>query len=467
MKIRRFMPALLLVLVLLLQACGGTATPTSTVVAPADTATSAPAATDEPTTAAATTAPTMEATATTAMSDLTPETGGDLSGTVTFWSSYNTVSPEMETLTGQIIPAFQKQYPNVTVKAQALPGDELRQKLLTSIAGGETPDVVRADIIWVPEFAELGALAKLDEEMEDFDDLKEQVYPGPLSTNFYKGNYYGLPLDTNTKVAFYNNEVLAAAGMSAPPKDWAEFTTFCEKVKALNKPDTYCYAESGTGPWSILPWIWAGGGSVTDPEYTKATGYVNSPKTVAALTTLRDLLKNGLISPSILGGGMATSDALGKGQAGMIIEGPWMPPIFEKQFPELKYTLATLPAGAGGTSSVVGGEDIVLFEKSQNKEASVAFIRFMLSEEAQLAMGKVGQMPVLKSLSGNSAMPAYYATFQEQLQTAQARTPSPAWPKIDEALNTAFQEVFRGEKEPQAALDEAATVIDGLLAGKP
>jgi hypothetical protein len=27
--------------------------------------------------------------------------------------------------------------------------------------------------------------------------------------------------------------------------------------------------------------------------------------------------------------------------------------------------------------------------------------------------------------------------------------------------------VFRGEKEPQAALDEAATVIDGLLAGKP
>lgn len=462
MKIRRFMPALLLVLVLLLQACGGTTpTPTSTVVAPADTATTGPAAMTEPT-AAATTAPTTEATA---LSGETPES--DLSGTVTFWSSYNTVSPEMETLTGEIIPAFQKLYPNVTVKAQALPGDELRQKLLTSIAGGETPDVVRVDIIWVPEFAELGALAKLDEEMEDFDDYKEQVYPGPLSTNFHKGNYYGLPLDTNTKVAFYNNDVLAEAGMSAPPKDWAEFTSFCEKVKALNKPDTYCYAESGTGPWSILPWIWAGGGSITDPEYTKATGYVNSPQTVAALTTLRDLLKNELISPSIMGGGMATSDALGKGQAGMIIEGPWMPPIFEKQFPDLKYTLATLPAGAGGTSSVVGGEDIVLFEKSQNKEASIAFIRYMLSEEAQLAMGKVGQMPVLKSLSGNSALPAYFATFQEQLQTAQARTPSPAWPKIDEALNTAFQEVFRGEKEPQAALDEAATVIDGLLAGTP
>jgi multiple sugar transport system substrate-binding protein len=451
--IRKLMPALLLVLVLVLQACGGTtAPPTSTVVAPADTAT----------TAAATAEPTAEATATTGGT-----TGSDLSGTVTFWSSYNTVSPEMETLTGQIIPAFQKQYPNVTVKAQALPGDELRQKLLTSIAGGETPDVVRADIIWVPEFAELGALAKLDQEMDDFAKYKDLVYPGPLSTNFYKGNYYGLPLDTNTKVSFYNNSLLSAAGMSAPPKDWAEFTSFCEKVKALNKPDTYCYAEGGTGPWSILPWIWSGGGSVTDPEYTKATGYVNSKETVAAITTLRDMLKNNLISPGILGGGIATSDALGKDQAGMIIEGPWMPPIFEKQFPDLKYTLALVPAGAGGSSSVVGGEDIVLFEKSQNKAASIAFIRFMLSEESQLALGKVGQMPVLKSLSGNSALPAYYADFQKQLETAQARTPSPAWPKIDEALNTAFQEVFRGEKEPQAALDEAATIIDGLLAGKP
>ncbi|HEX8597853.1 MAG TPA: extracellular solute-binding protein [Chloroflexia bacterium] len=463
--IRRFKPALLLVLVLLLQACGGT-TPTPTTV-PTSADTPVVAATTEATTAptAEATEATVAATATTGESDTTGTS--DLSGTVTFWSSYNTVSPEMETLTGEIIPAFQKLHPNVTIKAQALPGDELRQKLLTSIAGGETPDVVRVDIIWVPEFAEMGALAKLDEEMEDFDEYKELVYPGPLSTNFHKGNYYGLPLDTNTKVAFYNNDVLSAAGMSAPPKDWAEFTTFCEKVKALNQPDTYCYAESGTGPWSILPWIWAGGGSITDPEYTKATGYVNSPETVAALTTLRDMLKNELISPSILGGGIATSDALGKGQAGMIIEGPWMPPIFDKQFPDLKYTLATLPAGDGGTSSVVGGEDIVLFEKSQNKEASLEFIRFMLSEEAQLALGKVGQMPVLKSLGGHADLPEYFATFQEQLETAQARTPSPAWPKIDEALNTAFQEVFRGEKEPQAALDEAATAIDALLAGTP
>jgi multiple sugar transport system substrate-binding protein len=93
-------------------------------------------------------------------------------------------------------------------------------------------------------------------------------------------------------------------------------------------------------------------------------------------------------------------------------------------------------------------------------------MRFVLEDQAQIAMGKTGQMPVLQSLTGNSELPAYFATFQQQLATAQPRTPSPASPKIDDAINTAVQQVLRGEKEPQAALDEAAAAVDDLLAGK-
>ncbi len=142
-----------------------------------------------------------------------------------------------------------------------------------------------------------------------------------------------------------------------------------------------------------------------------------------------------------------------------------MPGIFKKQFPALAYQYATVPAGPGGTSSVVGGENIVVFKSTQNKEAALAFTRFMVSEEAQLAMGKIGQMPVLKSLAGNADLPDYYPTFQEQLKTAKARTPVPAWPKIDEAVSNAILKALRGEATVQAALDEAATQVDALLAG--
>jgi multiple sugar transport system substrate-binding protein len=398
--------------------------------------------------------------------DGTPVVDESLSGTVTYWTAYNTVSPEFKALTEEVIPAFNARYPNVKIDAQAIPYDDLRQKLLTGIAGGQTPDLLRADIIWVPEFAELGALAKIDELIPDFATYKDRFYPGPLATNFYQGNYYGLPLDTNTRIVFYDKPVFEAAGITAAPATFEEVAAACAKIKALGKPDTYCFAEGGTGAWNVLPWIWSAGGAVTDPEYTTATGYLNGAGSVAAVTLLRDMLNDGTLSPSILGGGIATSDAIGKDQVGFIVDGPWMPPIFEAQYPDLQYDLAPFPAGPGGSISVVGGENIVLFEQSKVKDAALAFMRFVLEEEPQIAMGKTGQMPVLQSLTGNSELPAYFATFQEQLATAQPRTPSPAWPKIDDAINTAVQQVLRGEKEPQAALDEAAAAVDELLKKK-
>lgn len=461
--VRRSFSALTLVFMLLLSACGGTPTVSSSPVPNASEPTAAPAA-SQATTAPAATTEAAVATAPAATTAAPTAAATDaLSGNIVYWTAYNTVSPEFKTLTEQIIPAFQKQHPDVSIDAQAIPYDDLRKKLVAAIAGGETPDLLRSDIVWVPEFAEQGALAKLDEALPDFASLKDGFYAGPLATNFYKDHYYGLPLDTNTRVIFYNMDVFKAAGISEPPKTFADFAADCGKIKALNKADTFCYAEGGTGAWNVLPWIWSAGGNITDPTFSKATGYLNSEGTVAAVTMLRDMLKDGTLSPSIMGGGLQTSEAIGTNQVGMIIDGPWMPPIFQAQYPDLKSGFTPMVSGDGGSSSVVGGENIVMFDKTQNKDASLAFMRFLLEEPQQIAMGKTGQMPVLRSLSGNKELPEYFATFQKQLETANPRTPSPAWPKIDDAINTAVQEVLRGEKEPQAALDEAATTVDQLL----
>ncbi len=389
-----------------------------------------------------------------------------LSGEVSFWTAYNTVSPENETLVNEIIPAFQALHPNVTVTALALPYDELRTKLLTSIAGGLSPDLVRADIIWVPEFAEMGALAKVDELIPDFESYAAQFYPGPLATNFFQGNYYGLPLDTNTRVLIYNEALFDEAGIEAAPTTIEEFEAACAQIDALGKEDTNCYAEGGTDPWSTLPWIWSNGGALTNEDFSVATGYINGEGTVGTAEMLKRWLDDGTMSQSILGGGTPTSEAIANGQVAMIIDGPWMPPIFAAQFPDFQSGMALIPAGAGGTSSVVGGENIVLFEASENKDAALAFMQFMLEEEQQIAMGKTGQMPVLQSLTGNAELPAHFAIFMEQLATAQPRTPSPEWQKIAEATSNAFQYVLRDEKDAQTALDEAAVIVDGLLAGE-
>jgi multiple sugar transport system substrate-binding protein len=394
-----------------------------------------------------------------------PSPSPEVSGTITFWNGYAADGEEIKTFTEVVLPAFNKQYPNVTVEHQEIPYDDLRQKLVTGLAGGTLPDVLRADIIWVPEFADQDALLALDTEMADFQQLADTVYAGPLSTNKWQDHYYGLPLDTNTRILFLNDKVLSDAGVAAAPTTIEEFEAAAKQVQDALGEKTYLYAEGGTGAWSVLPWIWSFGGGVTNEDITSAQGVLNGPGTVAAVTKLKEWLDKGFLSPSILGGGTATSEQFGGDTSATILEGPWMPGIFEKQFPELGFSYAPVPAGPGGSHSVVGGENIVVFKNTENKEASLAFTRFMLSEEAQLAMGKIGQMPVLKSLSGNAELPEYYPTFQTQLETANARTPSPAWPKIDEAISNAVLKALRGDMEIQAALDEAATTIDGLLAG--
>lgn len=408
--------------------------------------------------------PSPSAPPTTSTSPSTPAPSAAITGTVTFWNGYAADGDEIKTFTEVLLPAFNALYPNVTVDHQEIPYDDLRQKLVTGLAGGTLPDVLRADIIWVPEFADQGALLALDEVMPDFDSLAGQVFPGPLSTNKWGDHYYGLPLDTNTRVLFYNTKVFQQAGVAAAPTSLDEFEAAMAKVVATLGADKYGYAEGGTGPWSVLPWVWSFGGGITDEGLTKATGTLNGPATVAAVTRLKEWLDAKYLSPSILGGGLATSEQFGNDQAAMILEGPWMPGIFKNQFPDLAYEYAKVPAGPGGSASVVGGEDIVVFKATKNQEAALAFTRFMLSEEAQLAMGKIGQMPVLSSLVGHADLPDYYPTFMEQLGTAKARTPVPAWPKIDEAVSNAILKALRGEATVQAALDEAATQVDALLA---
>ncbi|MFZ5817398.1 MAG: extracellular solute-binding protein [Bacillota bacterium] len=381
--------------------------------------------------------------------------------TITFWHTYSADGSENKTMNEVVIPAFQKKYPHITVKAVIQPYDGLHDSLVTAAAGGTTPDVMRMDIIWTPEFAKLGALEML-ETYPGFNELKAKVFPGPLATNIYKGKYYGLPLDTNTQVFVYNPEFLSAAGLSAPPKTWDEFKKYLSAFKG--QQDKFGYAPGGTGPWAMLPLFWSLGGNVTNEDYTKASGYLNSADSVAALEELNRLLQEGLFATTLIGGQPGTWDGYKGGNYGALLEGPWFFAILGNEL-KGKMVGAPVPAGKGGSISVVGGENIVMFKSAKHKEAAWQFIQFLLSDEAQVAMARTGQMPVTHSASANPVMKeaGYYDAYVEQLKTAKPRTPVPAWNKIDKILNDAFESVFRSKATAKEALDKAAKEIDALL----
>lgn len=380
--------------------------------------------------------------------------------TISFWHTMS--EPEMEQL-AKVVAIFEAENPNIKVEILNVPYDEFRRKLITSMAGGTAPDLIRSDIIWVSEFAYMGALAKLDEVMPDFDTYKEAVFPGPLSTTYFRGHYYGLPLNTNTRILVYNIQMFKDAGIEAPPATMEEFLVACEKINALGD-DKYCFADGGTYAWAVNPWIWSFGGDVTDEDITVASGYLNGENTQVAYEYLKNLVDLGYMHPGILGGGVDAWGGFGNNEIAMLLEGPWFTPFFGGTL-GIDYGYAPTPAGSGGSISVVGGEDIVMFQQSQHKEEAAKFIRFMLSEETQITMAEGGLIPVIKSALDTDFIKnhVYFGYFLEQLKTAKARTPHPNWTKIEDIYNLAGGEFLTGEKSFKDAFDAVAETIDGLL----
>ncbi|MFO7546490.1 MAG: extracellular solute-binding protein [Trueperaceae bacterium] len=377
---------------------------------------------------------------------------------ITFWHTYSTGSGEEQTMLEQVIPRFQEEHPDIRVEAVGFPYDDFRQKLLTAFAGGIVPDLVRMDIIWVPEFADMGALERLDGH-DGFEALAESVFPGPLSTNFWDGGYFGLPLDTNTQVMLYDVDAVGT-----PPATFEEFVAYLEENGDASA-DRWGFAVPGPAAWYVLPWIWSNGGAVTDEAITTAQGYLNGPATVGALEMLVDLYERGLIAPTFGESGIGTWEGLGGGQYLAIQDGPWAYPSIHAQYPDRNLAHAPMPAGPGGSVSIVGGEDIVMFADSTHKDAAWAFLEFLLSPWAQITMASTGQIPVIQAALEDPYIleHPFYGVYLEQLQTAKARTPHPAWTRIEEAMQNAFQRVIMGDATAQQALDEAAQLVDQYL----
>jgi len=398
-------------------------------------------------------------------------TGGDEGSsdepvTITFWGSYGNGgnSAQQDVLNDTLIPAFEAEHPNITVQYVDVPYDDLLQKLTTSAAGDELPDLVRADLGWVPKFADLGVLVPLSQAMPDFQELADATFPGVLSTNLWKGDYYGLPLDTNTRVLITSQAALDAQGLDAPP---ATFDEFVAGAKKLEGTDMAVFADGGLGAWNLSPWIWSGGGAVTDDDVTVSSGYLDSAESIATVQMLVDLYQDGQVSTGITGntGAISTAEGLPNGNYANIFDGPWMNGIWESQFPDFEPIYAPIPAGDGGSVSVVGGEDIVLTASSQHKEAAMKFIRFTQSEEFQLALVPTGQLTVISALGDKQVeLVPYYALFTQQLETAKARVAIPDASEIDTILNEELVPAFEGTVTVKEALGNAAKRVDELLA---
>lgn len=390
--------------------------------------------------------------------------------TINFWHHYSAQSAENDTLTKVLIPKFESENPGIKVNAVSHEWADLHNKILVSAQSGTLPDVARLDAAWIPEFQAADILTSLDEKTSDFKDVSQALLDSAMSTAKIGDHYYGLALNTNTKILFYNVKAFKDAGIT-PPQTMEEFINDTKKLSGTNEngQQIWGYDEPALAGWNLCPFIWSYGGDLLNPEQTKASGYINSEKTVAAVQMFAGLYKDKAIT-GWNSGDIPMTDGFGTGRYRMILEGPWKIAEMKGAYPDFEYATAPIPAGDGGSVSVLGGEDISLFNTSGNdaaKEAAWKFAKFMTGEFAQTEMAKCGQIPVNKTaLESETVKNSDFAPFIEAIKTAKSRPTVACWSEIDSELSAAVTSVINGEKTAQEAMDQLAVKVDGLLAGK-
>jgi multiple sugar transport system substrate-binding protein len=375
-----------------------------------------------------------------------------------FWNAYS--ESENKVMKEKIIPKFQSEHPNITVKSVQMPTDGLKQQVIQAISGNSSPDLMRMDIVWVPEFAKMGALSDIT-TLDGFSGLKDGFFAGPLQTNLFNGKYFGMPLDTNTKTGIYNKKLLAQAGFTEPPKTYDELLSAAGK---LNK-DQYLIGCDGANTWSLAPYFMSFGGKITDDKYTVATGYLNSQASIDALTKLVELNDKKIIGPCLLGGKPDKWTGVTTGKYLMVDDGPW---FYTAEKPEqiAAVVSGTLPTGAGGSISVVGGEDIVMFKNAKHPKEAWEFSKFLVSEFSQKTMEiEAGNIPTVQAYANSPEVLAVpnVKTYIDQLKNAWPRTPSANWEKISDKISIEWESAFRHKKTPTQALNDACKAADPLL----
>ena len=333
--------ASLVVLVsMLLSACGAPATSAATA---APVATEAPAMTEAP---VATEAPAMTE---------APVAAGPSCGTdpVVLKASFETGFD----LPFKLSEEFTKQYPNVTWDIS----QDQFANLITStplvLASDNAPDLLRLPTM--VSFAKDGLLMNLDGYATTFgwnDWPVPQLNQNRIDADGVRGSgtLYAMGLNYSLTGVFYNKTLAAQIGMTEPPKTVAEFEDLLAAAKAAGLQPIMMWgsAKSGMGlafPLQQLMSAYGPVGPINEWIFGKAGATIDTPTNLVAAQHLEQWIKAGYFPADI--NAIEYTDAaarFGKGEGVFTFNGDWQNAGYDTDLPGNVGFFLMPPAEAGG-----------------------------------------------------------------------------------------------------------------------
>jgi len=142
--------------------------------------------------------------------------------TLTYWGLW-----EPEVVMNGIIAEWEKNHPQIKIKYIQQNHREYRERLQSSFAREEGPDIFRFHLTWVPMFK--NELEPIPSSVINISDYEKTFYPVVLENLRAGTSYLGIPIMIDTLALFYNEDIFLSAGKT-PPKTWEELRNLASEL---------------------------------------------------------------------------------------------------------------------------------------------------------------------------------------------------------------------------------------------
>lgn len=466
----RFAFSTLIILSMLLVACGGAATTPDPTLPPG----ASPPAEETPMmeetpmleeTPLVEETPMMEETPTSDQPTALPATGLELPAQCTsvsldYWNPFT--GPDGPFM-AQMVDEFNAANPNIQVMMNTIPGGEYVTQLGTAIASNTQPDVA---VMWADQIATM-AFRNIFRPMDDIvtqiglsgDDFPTDVW----NAGEVAGQRYSIPLDIHPMTMFYNADLLAEAGITEPPTNREQFEA---AAAAMTQGGNNGFMLTNGFPvqqiFQML--LHQFGGSEFNADGTEATW--NSEAGVQALEWMRNA-SDQWGQPNLEVD--AELNAFKGGGVGMIWNGIWQTTNVTGEAVEFEGRATAVPQIGQQMAVWAGSHQLglpVQGEEDPCRDAGAAiFINYLL--ENSVTWAQAGQIPANNTVRQSAEFQAVSPQAEIAPSVEGAFFP-PSVPGITDAfapLGEAVGAVMAGTAtDIQAALDESATRANEILA---
>jgi multiple sugar transport system substrate-binding protein len=363
--------------------------------------------------------------------------------------------------------AFEKAYPNITVKNTLVPYEALHDKIVAAAPAG-TYDVVLADCIWPAEFGSKGIVQDISSDVNALP--LNKIFPGAIQMALYKGKYYGQPWILDTKYLYYNKQMCSQAGVST-----SELKTLDGLVGALKKIKSAGIVQ--------YPWIgsWDQAEAVIcdyaqflgayDGKFLDSSGKAafNTGGGVKALEFMQMLLDDGLANPASTSS--LEDDVLksfSEGQNALNLN--WTFQLATANDPSQSKVagqcgILHTPAGPTGKApGCNGGQPVMISRTAKQPTEAWAYIKFIssLAQQDQYATVSLPIWAASYSDPGviKQAGKDLVGVAKTQLPDLILRPQVPNYNACSSKLQVEIQNALLGKSSAQDALNSAADFFD-------